>query len=111
MHTNNAVWGGQSCEITVPGMESKFASNGGYHPEYMRVPKRRCSITGLSRSKIYEFILPSESNNYKPPVKSVSLRKPGQIKGTRLIVLKSLLDYLRDEVEAFQQSTGKEVGK
>ncbi len=112
MHRKNAVFGGQSGETTAPGMESGLASNGGCHPEFIRLPiKGLCPITGLSRSKIYELILPSESNNYKPPVKSVSLRKPGQIKGTRLIVLKSLLDYLRDEVEAFQQSIGKEVEK
>jgi hypothetical protein len=112
MHTNNAVFGGQSCEATAPGMESELASHGGCYPEFIRLPiKGLCPITGLSRSKIYELILPSESNNYKPPVKSVSLRKPGQIKGTRLIVLQSLLDYLRDEVEAFQQSIGKEVAR
>ena len=77
-------------------------------PEFIRLPiKGLCPITGLSRSKIYELILPSEANNYKPPVTSVSLRKPGQIKGTRLVVLQSLLDYLRHEVEHFQRSIEK----
>ena len=81
-------------------------------PEYIRLPTRGlCPFTGLSRSKLYELILASETNNYNPPVKSVSLRKKGQIKGTRLIVLQSLLDYLKKEVETFQQSIEKEVQK
>ena len=77
-------------------------------PEFIRLPiKGLCPITGLSRSKIYTLILPHEDNNYKPPVASVSLRKTGQLKGTRLVVLESLLAYLRDEVEVFQRSIGK----
>ncbi len=79
-------------------------------PEFIRLPKLGlCPITGLSRSKIYTLILPHEDNNYKPPVASVSLRKTGQLKGTRLVVLESLLAYLRREVEAFQRSIEKEV--
>ncbi len=74
-------------------------------PEFIRLPKLGlCPITGLSRSKIYDLISPNEGNGFKPPVKSVSLRKPGQTKGTRLIVLQSLLAYLRGEVAAFQQT-------
>ena len=79
-------------------------------PEFIRLPKLGlCPITGLSRSKIYTLILPNEGNGFKPPVKSLSLRKPGQTKGTRLIVLQSLLDYLRREVEAFQHTIEKGV--
>jgi len=78
-------------------------------PEFIRLPKLGlCPITGLSRSKIYDLISPNEGNGFKPPVKSVSLRKPGQTKGTRLIVLQSLLAYLRGEVAAFQQTFEKE---
>ena len=81
-------------------------------PEFIRVPKLGlCPITGLSRSKIYDLITPNEGNGFKPPVKSVSLRKPGQTKGTRLIVLQSLLAYLRGELEAFQLSIGKRAGE
>ena len=81
-------------------------------PEFIRLPKLGlCPITGLSRSKIYTLILPHEDNNYKPPVASVSLRKTGQLKGTRLVVLESLLAYLRDEVEVFQRSIEKGAGE
>ena len=77
-------------------------------PEFIRLPKLGlCPITGLSRSKLYDLISPNEGNGFKPPVKSLSLRKPGQTKGTRLIVLQSLLDYLRGEVEVFQRLIGK----
>ena len=79
-------------------------------PEFVRLPKLGlCPITGLSRSKLYDLISPNEGNGFKPPVKSLSLRKPGQTKGTRLIVLQSLLDYLRREVEAFQHTIEKGV--
>jgi hypothetical protein len=81
-------------------------------PEFIRLPKLGlCPITGLSRSKLYDLISPNEGNGFKAPVKSLSLRKRGQTKGTRLIVLQSLLDYLRHEVEVFQRSIGKGAGE
>jgi hypothetical protein len=74
-------------------------------PEFIRLPKpgTLCRWTGLSRSKLNELILPSPLNSFKPPVKSLSLRNRGQIKAVRLIVLDSLLGYLRSLLE--QQST------
>ena len=84
----------------------------GSSPEFIRPPKNgTCPFSGLSRSKLYELISPNESNGYNPPVKSVSLRKRGQVKGTRLVVYRSLIDYLHGQVEQFQQSIGKEVQK
>lgn len=75
-------------------------------PEFIRLPKpgTLCRWTGLSRSKLNELILPSPLNSYKPPVKSLSLRNRGQVKAVRLIVLDSLLGYLRGLLE--QQSMG-----
>ena len=103
---------GQSGHTTAPVAAPASATSTPSQPEYIRLPKRGpCPITGLTRSKLYELISPNEDNGFKPPVKSVSLRKPGQTKGTRLIVLQSLLDYLRGEVEAFQQSIGREGGE
>ena len=101
--------GGQTGTTTAPNAAPVVvAATPNCRPEFIRLPiKGLCPITGLSRSKIYELILPSEANNYKPPVKSVSLRKRGQTKGTRLTVLESLLDYLRREVEAFQHTIEK----
>ena len=73
-------------------------------PEFIRLPKpgTLCRWTGLSRSKLNELILPSPLNSFKPPVRSLSLRNRGQLKAVRLIVLDSLLGYLRSLLE--QQS-------
>ena len=97
--------GGQSGHTTASVAAPASATSTPSQREFIRLPKRGpCPITGLTRSKLYDLISPNEDNGFKPPVKSVSLRKPGQIKGTRLIVLQSLLDYLYGEVEKFQSS-------
>ena len=81
--------------------EGKVASA---RPEFIRLPKGGlCPYTGLSRSKLNQLILPCEQNEWKPPVKSVCLRKRGAIKGTRLIVLDSLLDYLYSQIDGDDQ--------
>ena len=109
MSANSNDTGGQSGNTTSPVAAPASATSTTSEREFLRLPKSgQCPITGLTRSKLYELISPNEDNGFKPPVKSVSLRKPGQTKGTRLIVLPSLLDYLRGEVEAFQQSFGQE---
>jgi hypothetical protein len=69
-------------------------------PEFIRLPKSGlCPWTGLSRAKLNQLILPTASNGHKPPVKSVCLRKPGAIKGARLVHLSSLLAYLHSNSE------------
>ena len=70
-------------------------------PQYIRLPKAgsRCPWTGLSRSKLNQLILPCDENGHCPPVKSLSLRPRGALKGTRLILLESLLDYLSSQLE------------
>ena len=80
-------------------------------PEFIRLPKpgTLCRWTGLSRSKMNELILPSRLNGFKPPVHSLSLRNRGQIKAVRLIVLVSLLSYLRGmlEQQMVEQGNGR----
>src|SRR5438445_13629200 len=44
-------------------------------------------FTGISRSKLYEL-------SGKRLIRSVSIREPGQIKGTRLFHLQSILDFI-----------------
>ena len=91
-------------EVSVSGEHSA--------PEFIRIPKSGpCPHTGLCRSTMYGLLIPTEENGHTPPVKSVSLRKRGQVKGTRLVVYQSLIDYLHGQVEQFQQSIGKEVQK
>ena len=104
--------GGQSGHTTAPVAASASAASTPSEREFLRLPKSgQCPITGLTRSKLYDLISPNEDNGFKPPVKSVSLRKPGQIKGTRLIVRQSLLDYLYREVDKFQHALAKEGGE
>src|SRR5579859_4650284 len=62
-------------------------------PEFIRVPtKGLCPWTGLSRSKFYGLI--SEG-----VVGTVCLRKRGAVRGTRLIHLRSLLNYLESQMK------------
>lgn len=68
----------------------------GGEPVYIRLPKpgEKCPITGLSRAKLNELILPNERNHFKPPVASKSLRKKGAQRGVRLVLLESLMAHL-----------------
>jgi hypothetical protein len=69
-------------------------------PEWLRLPKKgRCPYSGLSRSALNELILGSEQNGGRPAVKSVSLRKRGQLRGTRLINYDSLMDYIASQAD------------
>jgi hypothetical protein len=65
-------------------------------PEFIRLPKSgtRDAFSGLSRSGMNSVILATKANNFKPPVKSVVLRRPGSVRGVRLIVAQSLREYL-----------------
>jgi hypothetical protein len=58
-------------------------------PEWTRLPKpgTLCPWTGLSRSKLWEVLQTGK-------VRNVCLRKPGAVRGARLIHLASLLAYL-----------------
>jgi hypothetical protein len=66
-------------------------------PEFIRLPKggTRCPHTGLSRSKLNQLVLPCKENDFKPPVESKSVRSRGTIRGARIIVFDSLINYLR----------------
>lgn len=63
--------------------------------EYLRLPKNRQvdAIFSLSRSTWNSLILPCRANNFRPPIKSISLRRPGTIRGCRLIVVASARSY------------------
>ena len=73
----------------------KLNSHSGF-PEYVRLPKpgSRCPYTGLSRGTLNELVLPCDSNDRKPPVHSVVLKKRNAIRGIRLVNYRSLMEYL-----------------
>jgi len=55
---------------------------------WIRMPTRGyCPYTGLSRAHFYRLI--SEGK-----IKSSNLRRPGQLRGVRLVWLPSVLDYI-----------------
>ena len=85
-------------QVNAPQFTS-FGSENSITPkaEFIRLPKSgtRCPLTGLSRSSLNALILPTEENNFKPPVRSVSIRKRHAIRGTRLISVPSLLEFLQ----------------
>jgi hypothetical protein len=65
-----------------------------FRPEFIRLPKPStlCAWTGLSRTKMWELLESSD-------IKTVCLRRPGAIKGARLVHLESLLNYLYKHAE------------
>jgi hypothetical protein len=70
-------------------------------PEFLRLPKtrERDPIFGMSRSSLNELIIPCPENDYRPPVRSVVLRKRGARTGIRLIDIESMRAYLNRNVE------------
>lgn len=70
-------------------------------PEFIRLPKPGTPEpwTNLSRSTLNLLVLPCKENGFRPPVRSCSLRRRGNVKGVRLIDFQSLLDYINSHVE------------
>jgi hypothetical protein len=61
-------------------------SNG--RPEWVRPPKHGLEFySGFSRARLYQG---AKDGDFR----SVSIRKPGQVKGTRLFHLQSILDFI-----------------
>jgi len=57
-------------------------------PVWIRSPKQGPEhYTGFSRAKLYELA-------GQKAIRSVSVRQPGQVKGTRLFLLQSILDFI-----------------
>ena len=72
-------------------------------PETIRLPStgQRCPYTGLSRSALNNLILPCALNEFRPPVRSFSLKRRNTVRGVRLISYDSLMQYLHsNEVAA-----------
>jgi hypothetical protein len=71
--------------------------------QYIRLPRSgsKDPIFGLSRSTWNNLILPTVANRNKPAIKSVSLRRNGAFRGTRLIVVESAIAFF-NKLEAEQ---------
>jgi hypothetical protein len=70
-------------------------------PEFIRLPPPgvRCPFTGLSRSALNELILPTEQNDFAPPVRSFCLRRRGAKTGIRLLDYASLKAHIFKNAE------------
>lgn len=81
--------------IAAPVATATTASSN--QPQYVRLPQagQLEPHTGLGRSFLNSLILPSPANHFKPPVRSISLRKPGRRFGVRLIDYADLLRWIR----------------
>lgn len=65
-----------------------LAERQGAYPVWVRSPKSGTEFyTGFSRAKLYE-------GAGKGHFRSVSIREPGAVKGTRLFLLSSILDFI-----------------
>lgn len=79
--------------VEVPPRETNLNPDG---REFLRLPPvgQRCPITGLSRAALNAWILPTEANGGKPPVKSFCIRQPGAKTGIRLISYPHLRQWI-----------------
>lgn len=82
---------------TAPIEVPPLVEAGTIRPEFLRLPKpgQLCAHTGLTRSALNALILPMPENDFKPPVRSFTLRRRGAAKGIRLIDYESLREYIR----------------
>ena len=71
-------------------------------PVWIRPPKQGVEFySGFSRAKLYE-------GAGKGHFRSVSIREPGQVKGTRLFHLQSILDFItKCEQTAAKENEGR----
>jgi hypothetical protein len=72
------------------------------HPVYLRLPREgeRCPYTDLPRSTLKDLCVPTKANNFRPAVKSISLKKSKHAKrGIRLIDYNSLMKYLHSQFQ------------
>ena len=78
--------------------------------EFLRLPPpgKQCPVTGLTRSFLNLLVLPCKENDFKPPVRSFSLRRKGRARGVRLVDRADLVRYIREHVESgFKQRNGE----
>jgi len=82
--TESPIHGGQ---LTVKPVAATVAT---VAPEFLRYPRAGEvePVTGLRRAQLYNLANAGV-------IKTVSLRRNGKLRGTRLIVASSLLSYLR----------------
>jgi hypothetical protein len=84
----------------APQARELLQDRNGNLPVWIRSPKFGTEFyTGLSRAKLYELAGTGK-------IKSVSIRAPGQVKGTRLFSLASIFSFIEScEAGAVEKAT------
>ena len=74
--------------------------------QYLRLPRAGTQdpIFGLSRSTWNNLILRCKANGGKPPIRSVSLKQRTAVRGVRLIIVASAIEYF-EKLEREQSQT------
>lgn len=86
--TNNKTVAPQNARAVPARARELLQEHHGNLPIWIRSPKRGVEFySGLSRAKLYELAGAGK-------IASRSIREPGQIKGTRLFLLQSILDFI-----------------
>lgn len=64
--------------------------------EYVRIPGPYgiCPITSMKRESMLNLVMPRQCNDFRPPVKSVLIKRPGAKRGSRYINAQSLRDFM-----------------
>jgi hypothetical protein len=81
-------------DLTAGEAGKKFATNSqavSQRPEWIRLPREgsTCPFSGLSRSYLADLVRRRE-------VPSKALRRPGTVRGVRLICYEGLMSYIRN---------------
>ena len=86
-----------------PALADRIAERDGLLPVWIRCPKTGPEhYSGFSRAKLYELAGDGK-------IRSVSIREPGQVRGTRLFHLASILEFVaRCEAQANGNSPAEE---
>ena len=63
--------------------------------DWMRLPRPGNRLEGLSRTTLNELLIPCAANGFRPPVRSILIKKRGAARGIRLINRQSLKGYLQ----------------
>jgi len=98
--------GDRQCDLTTAAIATPASpAQKAALPEFIRIPsKGREPWTGLSHAQLYQLISRGE-------IKSVSLRREGTTRGTRLIYLRSLLDFLNSRIEGGQNRPSAKLAR
>lgn len=88
-HTTSSDGGSTDPVVRLsPAVSDLLAERSGELPVWVRAPKRGLEhYSSLSRAKLYQL-------DAQGKIKSASLREPGRVRGCRLFLLSSILEYI-----------------